>query len=46
VAPAQEHADPALIDLAGLAEHFQYVGEKQRLRVSVEHFPRREENTM
>jgi hypothetical protein len=38
VAPAQEHADPGLVDLAGLAEHLQYVGSEQlfqRLRVDL-----------
>ena len=38
VAPAQEHADPALVDLASLAQHLQYVGAKeplQRLRIGL-----------
>jgi hypothetical protein len=30
--PTQEHPDPALVDFAGLAERFQYVGSKQLLQ--------------
>jgi hypothetical protein len=29
VAPTQEHAEPAFVDLASLAEHLQYVGSKE-----------------